>query len=188
VLVAPPITYGKSNEHLGFAGTVTVSAKTLRRLLLALAAQLHALGFRHFAVLNTHGGNSSVLVYTLREIQAAYDDAHAGMLNFPYKPDLSSQEKEYGFHAGEWETSLLLGCAPALVKMERAVCEYPAHLDDPGELRPENAAAIFSWIAADISKSGVMGDATKATREKGAHWLDAASTALARRITELLPP
>jgi creatinine amidohydrolase len=186
VLVAPPITYGKSNEHTGFPGTVFISAKTLRRLVRALAAQLHALGFRHLALLNTHGGNSAVLVYTLRELQTELG-LRAGMLNFPYKPGLDPQEAEYGFHGGEWETSLMLGCAPELVRMDKAVCEYPARIDDPGELRPENAPAIFSWITADISTTGVMGDATRATREKGLRWLDLASTALARRIQELLP-
>jgi creatinine amidohydrolase len=186
VWVAPPITYGKSNEHIGFPGTVFISAKTLRRLVRALAAQLHALGFRHLAILNTHGGNSAVLVYTLRELQTELG-LRAGMLNFPYKPGLDAQEAEYGFHGGEWETSLMLACAPELVRMDKAVCEYPARLDDPGELRPENAPAIFSWITSDISKSGVMGDATRATRENGLRWLDQASTALARRITELLP-
>jgi creatinine amidohydrolase len=186
VAIAPPITYGKSNEHTGFPGTVSVSAKTLRRLLLAIAAQLQGLGFRHLAVLNTHGGNSAVLVYTLREIQTTLG-LRAGMLNFPFKPDLSAQEAEYGFHGGEWETSLMLGCAPELVHMEKAVCEYPALIDDPGELRPENAPAIFSWISSDVSRTGVMGDATRATRAKGLHWLDAGSTALAGRIVELLP-
>jgi creatinine amidohydrolase len=186
VLVTPPITFGKSNEHTGFAGTVFISAKTLRRLLLAMATQLHALGFRNLAILNTHGGNSAVIVYTLREIQTTLG-LRAGMLNFPYKPDVTPQEAEYGFHAGEWETALMLGCAPELVRMEKATCEYPARLDDPGELRPENAPAVFSWISSDISKSGVMGDATKGTRAKGLHWLDLASTALAKRITALLP-
>lgn len=185
-LVLPPITFGKSNEHAGFAGTVFISAKTLRRLLLATATQLRALGFRHLAVLNTHGGNSAVVVYTLREIQTTLG-LRAGMINFPYKPDVSPQEAEYGFHAGEWETALMLACAPDLVHMEKATCEYPARLDDPGELRPENAPAIFSWISSDISKSGVMGDATKATRAKGLHWFDLGTTALAKRISELLP-
>lgn len=186
VLVAPPITYGKSNEHLDFPGTVSVSGKTLRRLLHAYATQLHALGFHHLAILNTHGGNSAVIVYTLRELQTS-PGLRAGMLNIPFKPDISAQEREYGFHAGEWETSLLLAIAPEFVRMEKAVCEYPARIDDPGQLRPENAPAIFSWTTADISRSGVMGDATLATPDKGAHWLDAASTVLAQRIVELLP-
>jgi len=70
--------------------------------------------------------------------------------------------------------------------MPKAVCEYPAQLSDPGELRPEDAPAIISWSTEDISRSGVMGDATAATHEKGLRWLDAQSAALARRIEELL--
>jgi creatinine amidohydrolase len=185
VWVGPPITFGKSNEHTGFPGTVSVSAKTLRRLLLACATQLKALGFRQLGVLNTHGGNSSVLVYTLREIQTTLG-LRAGMIGNPFRPPLSEQESLYGFHAGEWETALMLAVAPETVRMDRAVSEFPAHVDDPGELRPESAPATFSWITRDISKSGVMGDATAATPEKGRDWLASASTALAARIAELI--
>lgn len=185
VYVAPALAYGKSNEHLGFAGTLTISARTLRRQLLAQAAHLKTLGFRQLAVLNTHGGNSAILVATLREIQATLG-LRAGMLSGYYRPQLSPQEAAFGFHAGEWETSLLLAGAPALVHMDRAVCEYPARVDAPGTLRPEASAAVFAWKTSDISRSGVMGDATQATAEKGARWLDEASTALARKIETLL--
>ncbi len=186
VLVAPPVTYGKSNEHSGFPGTVGVSARTLRRLLLALAGHLRGLGFRHLALLNTHGGNSPVLVYALREIQTALG-LRAGMLALPRPAALSAQEAANGFHAGEWETALMLACAGRLVRPGRAVREYPASVDDPGELRPGGAPAVFAWRTRDISVSGVMGDATAATLKKGARWLDETSAALARRIEELLP-
>lgn len=185
VYVAPPISYGKSNEHLGFAGTLTLSARTLRRQLLALAADLKSLGFRQIAVLNTHGGNSATVVTALREIQTVLG-LRAGMLSGYYRPPQSPQEAAFGFHAGEWETSLMLAAAPGLVHMDRAVCEYPARLDAPGVLRPEGAAAVFAWKTADLSKSGVMGDATLATPEKGRRWLDEASAALARRIEALI--
>lgn len=184
VLVAPPITFGKSNEHMEFPGTLTVSAKTLRRLLLAITRQLHALGFRTFGVLNTHGGNSAVLVYTLREIQATFG-VRAGMISSGYSSQLPEVEREFGFHGGTWETSLMMAATEDLVRIDRAVCEYPARPDDPGELRPENAPAIFSWISSDISRSGTMGDATAASEERGRLWLDEASSALARRIIEL---
>ncbi len=184
VYVAPPITYGKSNEHTAFPGTISLSARTLRRLVLAIVAQLRALGFRRLALLNTHGGNSAVLVYTLREIQ---DGIHfqAGLLGGYYRPDQDAQEAAYGFHAGEWETSLMLACAPSLVQMDRAVCEYPARLTDPGELHPEGSAAAVSWLTQDISVSGVMGDATRATPEKGVRWMTEACLALTMRIEEL---
>ena len=185
VFVAPPLTIGKSNEHHAFPGTLSVSVTTFRRMLLAIAEQLKALGFRQVAILNTHGGNSAVVVATLREIQTTLG-LRAGLLGWPYKPDLPAQEAVYGFHAGEWETSLMLAVADELVAMPKAVCEYPAQLSDPGELRPEDAPAIISWSTEDISRSGVMGDATAATHEKGLRWLDAQSAALARRIEELL--
>jgi len=184
VYVAPPIMVGKSNEHTGFPGTLSVSAATLRRQVIALATQLKALGFRQLALLNTHGGNSAVLVYTVREIQATLG-LRAGLLSGYFRPELPPQEAAYGFHAGEWETSLLLAAAPELVLMDRAVCEYPARLDDPGELRPEDAPAVFSWLTRDVSQSGVMGNAPAATADKGRAWLDDASTALARRLAEL---
>jgi creatinine amidohydrolase len=72
--------------------------------------------------------------------------------------------------------------------MTKAVCEYPAQLSAQGELRPESAPATFSWATMDVSKSGVMGDATSATAEKGQRWLDSQSAALARRIEGLLGP
>ncbi len=185
VYVAPPLIFGKSNEHQAFPGTLSLTAATFRRVLLATAAQLQALGFRQIALLNTHGGNSAVVVATLREIQMQLG-MRAGLLGWPYKPDLSAQEAAFGFHAGEWETSLMLAVADELVVMSKAVCEYPAQLSDPGELRPEDAPVILSWATEDISKSGVMGDATAATHEKGQRWLEAQSTALARKITGLL--
>ena len=184
VWIAPPILVGKSNEHLGFPGTLTLSAATLRRLLFGLASELKALGFRQIGILNTHGGNSAVLVYTLREIQVQLG-LRAGMINHPYRPPVSAQETQYGFHAGEWETALMLAVAGETVRMEQAVCEYPARLDDPGELRPESAPAIFSWITRDISRSGVMGDATAARPDKGATWFAEAAAALAQRIEAL---
>ncbi len=79
----------------------------------------------------------------------------------------------------------MLAATEGVVRMDRAVCEYPARPEDPGELRPENAPAIFSWISRDISQSGTMGDATAASEEKGKRWMEEASSALAQRIIEL---
>jgi creatinine amidohydrolase len=179
--VAPPITIGKSNEHTGFPGTLSISKETLRLQLLALAAQLHTWGFRELVILNTHGGNSAVLTCTLREIRALYGPTgfHAAVLKPDDAAGLSAQEAAYGFHAGEFETSLLLATAPHLVQHAAAACHYPARLSDPGELRPECAPATFAWASQDVSPDGTMGDAPAATAEKGARWLDAISTALA---------
>jgi creatinine amidohydrolase len=168
--VAPPITIGKSNEHTGFPGTLSISKETLRAQLLALARQLHVWGFRRLAVLNTHGGNAAVVTYVLREISATYA-MRAGILRPPFDFGLAPQEAKYGYHAGELETACLLTIAPQHVDMTQARCEFPARLDDPGSLRPEAAPARFAWVSADVSTSGIMGDATAAARANGERWL-----------------
>ena len=184
VYVAPPIIYGKSNEHLGFPGTVTLSAQTLRQIVLAAAAQLRAWGFRRIGLFNTHGGNSTVLAYTARELCEAHG-LEAVVFRHGFTPRISEQETQWGFHAGEFETALMLACSPELVRMEKAVCEYPVRAGDPGELRPVRSPAIFAWRASDISTHGVTGDATRATFAKGRRWFASAAASLARRIIEL---
>jgi len=181
--VAPPITIGKSNEHVGFPGTLVISKDSLRELLLATARQVHAWGFRQLAVLNTHGGNISVVTYTLREIRETLG-MRAEFLRGAADRGLSQQEATYGFHAGEYETSLMLAVGSP-VRMERAACEFPARIDDRGELRPEAAPATFSWASQDVSRTGVMGDATAATVEKGRAWLELGAEKYAENIAEL---
>lgn len=181
VFVAPAVAYGRSIEHLGFPGTITISAGTLRDLVLAVARQLHTLGIRRFAILNTHGGNSAVLPPVLRELRESLG-LETRLLRHDSDPDLNAQEAAWGFHAGEWETSLMLACAPELVRMDLVAREYPAWIDQPGELRPEHAAATFAWMTRDISHSGVMGDPVPATVEKGRRWLAAAAGQLAAKI------
>ena len=184
LLVGPTITYGKSNEHIGFPGTVYISKESLRNQLFAIARQLNVLGFKVLAVYNTHGGNVAVLNYTLREIQAELGMA-VGLIRQSADLGLSEQESSYGFHAGEVETSWMLDIWSDAVDMSQAVCEYPAKIDDPGELRPEDAPAIFSWVSSDLSESGVMGDATAATEEKGKLWMDAVCHSLAGTFVRL---
>jgi creatinine amidohydrolase len=182
--VAPPITVGKSNEHTGFPGTLFISKDTLRAQLLAIARQVHAWGFRQIAILNTHGGNTAVIGYTLREIRAGFG-LRVGQLAPMFEMGLSAQEKAFGFHANTAETAWLLAAAPQYVKMADAVCEYSGRIEDPGELRPERAPATMAWVTADLSKSGIMGDAPAATPELGSAWLDQGAQLYAAAIADL---
>jgi creatinine amidohydrolase len=67
-------------------------------------------------------------------------------------------------HACEFETSLMLVMHPEHVQMEKAVAEYP-------ERPPLYGKSSVSL--GDLSESGVYGDPTKATEEKGRLMLDA---------------
>lgn len=187
VFVAPPVVVGKSNEHADWPGTLTLSARTFSALVRSQVEQLHRLGFQRIAIWNTHGGNSAVLVPLIRELQSL-PGLRLGMLQSGFKPAQSPQEAAYGFHAGEWETALMLALAPSLVRRAKAICHYPAQLDDAGELRPEGSALTLAWTTRDIAPQGVLGDATLATSEQGEAWTAATAAALAERITALAKP
>ena len=181
--IAPPITVGKSNEHTGFPGTLMISKDTLRTQLLVIARQLHACGFKQMAILNTHGGNMAVNNYTLREINTTIG-LRAGNLSSGISLDVSPQEATYGYHANEVETALMLAaCAPHV--KSGAVCDYYAKLGDTKDLRPERAAATFAWVSQDLSKSGIMGDATLGTAEKGERWIAQSAEGLAKSVAAL---
>ncbi len=179
--IAPPLTIGKSNEHTGFPGTLSISKETLREQLLAIARQVHVWGFRQLVVLHTHGGNCAVTAYTLREISATIG-LRCGVIPAPTNPGLSPQELAFGYHANTEETALLLAVAPQYVDLAAAVCEYGGDVTDPGELRPERAPATFAWVTADFSKSGIMGDAPAGRAEQGRTWLEHTAQVLADGI------
>jgi len=179
--VAPPITIGKSNEHTGFPGTLMIGKETLRAIVLSIARQCHAWGFRRLAVINTHGGNLPVLIPTLREIRAQWGMT-AEMLRSTVKLDLSPQEATFGIHAGEVETSWILAATEGLVDMTQATCEYFGRVDQPALVKPVAAPILRAWVSADLSKSGAMGDATIATAEKGRRWLTLAADSMTENL------
>lgn len=56
-VVLPPIWYGISDEHMDFAGTITVSPETLTNLIGDIVVSLMASGFTKFLIINGHPGN-----------------------------------------------------------------------------------------------------------------------------------
>jgi creatinine amidohydrolase len=79
---------------------------------------------------------------------------------------ITKQEAELGIHAGDAETSVLLSILPSQVQMDKAVTEYPQELPENSLLSMEGKLP-FAWTTRDLSKSGVLGDPTVATSEKG---------------------
>jgi len=57
VLVAPPVPFGSSPYFLAYPGTVSLQLSTLMAVLKDMVASFYRHGFRHFVVLNGHGGN-----------------------------------------------------------------------------------------------------------------------------------
>jgi len=184
VYALPPVHYGKSNEHLGFPGTLSVSASTFMAVLRDLGASVARSGFRKLVLYNTHGGNTSLIDVMARDLRAEFNlrtfALHgSGGISFD---GLSAQERAYGFHAGEVETSFLLAAVPELVDRSSYSVNYIADVSRAELLLPENAPATFAWLTRDMAPSGVLGDPRPATAEKGERWLEQAATRLAAAL------
>jgi creatinine amidohydrolase len=184
VYALPPVHYGKSNEHIGFPGTLSVSASTFMAILRDLGASISSAGFKKVVLYNTHGGNTSLIDVMARDLRAEFGlrmFALHGSGGVPFE-GLNPQERAYGFHAGEVETSFLLASMPKLVDRSAYTTNYIADIAKPELLRPENAPAIFSWLTANIAPSGVLGDPRPATPEKGERWIEEASAQIAKLL------
>lgn len=167
----PPLYYGKSNEHCHFPGTITLSAQTLLMVLQDVATSIYRAGFRKLVLVNAHGGQPQVLEIAARDLHQVYPELMVFPLFVWAVPNcagelLSAKELELGIHAGDAETSLMLSIMPEQVRQDLALAEFPQNLPQPSWLTMEGALP-FAWVTRDLSASGVLGDPTVATVEKG---------------------
>jgi creatinine amidohydrolase len=70
VMVAPTLSIGMAQHHLGFAGSVTLRPSTLMSVVCDVVASLARHGFDRFFFLNGHGGNVATLQAAFSEIYA----------------------------------------------------------------------------------------------------------------------
>ena len=69
LIFAPQLNVGKSNEHMGFAGTITFGTQTYYSLLHDIAAAISASGFKKLVLFNSHGGNTDMLNMISRDLR-----------------------------------------------------------------------------------------------------------------------
>jgi creatinine amidohydrolase len=172
VLVLPVQAIGKSNEHLLSPGTLSLSAETLQHVLVETGEGVYRAGLRKLVLANSHGGNASVLTTVARELRVKFGMLAVathwrwfGLPNGMY----DAVEAKHGIHAGDIETSLMLSFRRDLVAMGHAknfVSSAIAMEKEFKHLGPTGTHA-FGWIAQDLNVEGAVGDASKATAEKG---------------------
>jgi mycofactocin system creatininase family protein len=167
LLVAPPVAYGASGEHEGFAGTVSIGHEALRLLLVELGRSASRWAGR-LVFVNGHGGNVSSLVEAVRLLR--YEGRDAAWFACAAGGDA---------HAGRTETSLMLALDPALVRPERTAGNTAPLADLLPDMRADGVAAV--------SPNGVLGDPAGASADEGERLLAAMSDALGAAITRWTP-
>jgi creatinine amidohydrolase len=189
VLVAPPVTFGVAHYKMGEPGTISLRLETFLALLCDLARSLWKNGFRRIILLNGHGGN--IHPVGAAAVKLSEEDVWTIPLTYwQMVPDelAAWRETDAGSigHAGEWETSLQLALRPQLTDMSHAVGDMW-----DVRFRPEVAAFARYPERRRVTATGVIGNATAASADKGARLLavlDDRLEALCRDLHVTEPP
>jgi creatinine amidohydrolase len=191
VLVLPMQAVGKSDEHLAYPGTLTLSAETLIQVWTEIGQSVRRAGLWKLLLLNSHGGQVQPMQMVARRlrIEERMLAVAAGWYAWGLPPDIvSSREVAHGIHGGAIETAMMLAVRPDLVRMDLGQRFAPATLEDEAAFPRLRAlgAAGFGWQAQDLHGSGAAGDATLATAAMGQAVLAHAATCLAELVLELV--
>lgn len=159
----PVLPYGQvwSLEH--FDGSLSVSDATLVSIITELAHGLRRVGVRGLVLFSAHLGNAAAMKAATRALEEG-GGLPAVALTYPGLAAVAAEVAESPrshpsiMHADELETSIMLALRGDVVRMDRAVSEYPEYPD-------HFDVAPIRWDT--ISRSGVFGDATAATAKKG---------------------
>jgi len=162
VVVAPTLPYHFFPAFTEYPGSTSLTLETARALTTEAALGLASYGPRRFYVLNTGVSTTRALQPAARALAAqgillGYTDLLAQL----DRVSASIRKEEGGTHADEVETSMMLYIDPASVDMRRAVKEFNP---SPG---PSLQLTRRRGGPGTFSESGVWGDPTLATREKG---------------------
>jgi creatinine amidohydrolase len=180
VALLPALPYAFYPAFLEYPGSVSLSFDTQRDVVAEICRSIAAYGPRRFYVLNTGVSTARPLAATAEEL------AREGIL-LRFTDVLAAgkaaedavRQQAYGTHADEIETSMTLYMEPGAVRMEKAVA-------DGAEVRPGPLTRDRANQAGHYSPSGVFGDPTLATWQKGERVTAAMVASIVAEVDALL--
>lgn len=169
VVTAPPVPYGSSGEHAGFAGTLSIGQDATELLLVELVRSADT--FQGVILVCAHGGNAVPLRRAVVRLRHEGRRVHAWAPTYP--PDDS--------HAGRTETSAML-----------ALRSESVHI---GRIKPGNTAPLTDLMdrlrtegVRPVSANGVLGDPCGASAEEGERLLSTWTSELLSTVSRVEYP
>jgi creatinine amidohydrolase len=178
VVIAPTVNYHYYPAFVEYPGSISLRLATARDLMVDICRSLSRCGPRKFYALNTGISTMTPLELTAKilaeeRIDFRYTDIRK--LIEPVESEVKQQEG--GTHADEIETSMMLFIAPSTVDMSKAIKDYQPSAKG-GLTRDPNGDGSYS-------ASGIFGDPTLATRQKGEIVVRAIANGMLQEIEEL---
>jgi creatinine amidohydrolase len=186
ILRLPTQWLGASAHHLAYPGTLTMHLSTHVQILIETAEGLIRHGFRRFFILNGHSGNIDTLRLANRQLKIDWPDrTFAGASYWELAgPEMAAilqgPRKEIG-HSCEVETSLMLALYPDKVRLDRL-------RDDPWELPPTLRGVSLAFNFDEVTESGQIGYATRASAETGHALMEAIMRRTCEALKSLMDP
>jgi creatinine amidohydrolase len=177
ILVAPTINYSYCREAMDFPGTVSVAPNTFMDYCVAVVKGFAYHGFEHILLLNSFAANDNMVEFIGRQINLETQALCASLTwarLLKIDPSFNASWREAGFpgdsHAGELETSLYLALDPGSVDHQN-IADYQPQTEPIERFTFDDAfgaGAVYlpGWTSAR-SPSGVRGQPSKASAEKG---------------------
>ncbi len=169
VVLAPVITFGYYPAFRHYPGSQHLSPATFSAVLYDILTGFIGQGVRNLVVLNTGISTEPIVNTELRELyeETGIRVAAAHISGLGRNTD-GLFEQKLGGHGDEHETSLIMAIAPERVRTEKAEADYGHAVDLPRTTF--YLPTIFNddpQSGPDFSRSGVRGDPTLATVDKG---------------------
>lgn len=186
ILMAPPVTVGCSDHHLGFNGTISISSSTYLSLLRDIAESLVTCGFKKIIFINGHGGNEKIMHQITQDIAVENDvwTASASYWSITAEAFKEMNASEVGMvpgHAGGFETSLILALKPDLVQEGYNETTHPT----TPWLTSGIPGAFIGKHKHLTGEDGYTDAATHATAEKGEQYLEAITSSLTKWLIDI---
>ena len=110
--VTPAITFGSSENHMGFAGTISLRPRTLAALAEDISESLYTHGFRHILFLSGHGGNRAPIKSGLVQASESCPNADLRYILYRNLPGASEKQRQLfcpdpGYHVTVTEVSMV---------------------------------------------------------------------------------
>lgn len=187
VLVLPPIAYGLNLHHIDFPGTIHIEPETFIAFCLNITKSVAYHGFQKILIVNGHGSNTPLIDLVARKtvLQTQSLCFATGYASFLLEAFGKVRESKVMAHADEFETALYLHLAPDRVRMNLAVEDNDRMGKYVSSDSTSNYPVRFNDFWGRWTKTGVHGDPTKATAEKGRIIFEAAVNGLIDLVSEL---
>jgi len=190
-VLLPSVYYSFNEHHMDFPGTIAVEGPTIVNYVTDIGRSLARHGFRKILIVNGHGSNVPFLDIAARNI-TNQTPAICAMVSWwsliPKQLFRELRESEYPggmAHGCELETSVLLYLRGDLVQMEKAERDISFQATEYFYWDLESPSPVFfqEWFSR-YSRTGAVGDPTKATREKGERFVSAVGERMVALLRE----